>query len=104
MAKKQAELPGTRLDSEPQPQKPIKALDEAIADLEKSEGKRTRVGQLITAAKATIQKLLIEHDLTTYEYETNAGVLKKKFRKEALGSCKVKVAKKSDDAIDDGDD
>lgn len=101
MAKRQEEIPGTRLDSEPKPQKPIKALDDACDALVKARGKATRAGQAVVEAKKNAQALLIEHDLQAYEYEEN-DVLKKLYRKETLASCKVKVEKKS--APDDGDD
>mgnify|MGYP001575308061 CR=1 FL=1 len=104
MAKKQPELPGTRGANEPEPPKPIKAIDDAIDELEKSEGKRTRIGQSIVDAKKRIQALLVEHALPFYEYEDGNGVLRKKFRKESLGSCKVKVEKRTDDDSDDGAD
>ena len=101
MARKQEEIPGTRRPDEPQPQKPIKALDDASDVLVKAKGKATRAGQGVVEAKKVVQQLLIEHDLQSYEYEEN-DVLKKHYRKETLASCKVKVAKKS--APDDGDD
>jgi len=101
MAKKQEELPGTRRDDEPKPQKPIKALDDACEALVKARGKATRAGQSVVEAKKIAQGLLVEHDLQAYEYEEN-DVLKKLYRKETLASCKVKVEKKS--APDDGDD
>lgn len=101
MAKKQAELPGTRRDDEPQPQKPIKALDDACDALVKARGRATRAGQGVVEAKKSAQALLIEHDLQSYEYEEN-DVLKRIYRKETIASCKVKVEKKS--APDDGDD
>lgn len=104
MSKRQAELPGTRTDGEPQPQKPNKALDEATDALEKARGKATRAAQAVVGAKKAGQDLLVEHGLMFYEYETSDGKLKKIFRKETLGSCKVKVAKRTDDAIDDGGD
>lgn len=104
MARKQQELAGTRRDDEPKPPPPIKALDEEIENLEKFEGKRTRLGQSITDAKKKIQALLVEHNIPFYEYEDGNGVLRKKFRKESLGSCKVKVEKRTDAATDDGDE
>ena len=104
MARRQKELPNTRLDSEPQEQPTIKAIEEEIEALEKDEGKRTRIGQSITDRKKKLQALLIEHNLPFYEYEDGAGVLRKKFRKESLGSCKVKVEKRTDSSSDDGDD
>ena len=102
MAKKQTELPGTRLDTEPQPQKPIKALDDACEALVKARGKATRAGQVVVDAKKTALALLVEHGLMSYEYEDN-DVLKKLYRKEVTATCKVKVEKKSDET-DDGDD
>lgn len=102
MAKKQAELPGTRLDSEPQPQKPIKALDDAIGELVKARGKATRAGQAVVEAKKKALDLLVDHGIPSYEYEEN-DVLKKLYRKEVTATCKVKVAKKADEG-DDGDD
>lgn len=104
MARRQKELPGTRTDAEPKPAPEIPAIDDAIAELEKLEGKRTRIGQSITASKKSIQALLVEHDLPFYEYEDSDGVLRKKFRKESLGSCKVKTEKRTDAADDDGDE
>lgn len=102
MAKKQTELPGTRRDDEPVPQKPIKALDDACDELVKARGKATRAGQAVVQAKKKALELLVEHGLSAYEYEEN-DVLKKLFRKEVTATCKVKVAKK-DDQSDDGDD
>jgi len=104
MAKRQAELPHTRGDNEPEPQKPIKALDDATDALEKAKGKATRAAQAVVGAKKIAQDLLVEHGIAFYEYETSDGKLKKIFRKETLGSCKVKVAKRTDDDTDDGDD
>lgn len=104
MARRQKELPNTRLDSEPQEQPSIKPIDDAISELEKLEGKRTRIGQGITDSKKKLQALLVEHNLPFYEYEDSNGVLRKKFRKESLGSCKVKVEKRTDSSSDDGDD
>ena len=104
MAKKQAELPGTRRDDEPQPQKPIKAIDEACEILEKKRGAATRAQQGVIEAKVAAQGLLVEHGLQSYEYETNAGVLKKLYLKQAAATCKVKVAKKTDEDSDDGGD
>lgn len=103
MAKKQTELPGTRRDDEPEPQKPIKALDEACEALEKARGKATRAGQAVVEAKKAAQALLLEHKLDHYEYEHN-DVLKKLFNKQQVGTCKVKVEKKRDDDTDDGED
>jgi hypothetical protein len=103
MAKKQTELPGTRRADEPDPQKPIKALDDACEALEKARGKATRAGQAVVEAKKTAQALLAESGLKVYEYEHN-DVLKKLFSKEQIGTCKVKVEKKRDDDSDDGDD
>lgn len=102
MAKRQTELAGTRRDDEPEPQKPIKALDDACDELVKARGKATRAGQAVVDAKKKAQALLVEHDLQSYEYEEN-DVLKKLYRKETVATCKVKVAKKADGA-DDGDD
>ncbi len=101
MAKKQAELPGTRRDDEPAPQKHIQALEDACDALVKARGKATRAGQGVVEAKRVAQALLVEHDLQSYEYEDN-DVLKKLYRKETLASCKVKVEKKS--APDEGED
>lgn len=102
MAKKQAELPGTRRDDEPKPQEPIKALDDACEALVKARGKSTRAGQAVVEAKKLAQKLLVDHGLSSYEYEDN-DVLKRLYRKETVATCKVKVAKKADEG-DDGDD
>lgn len=104
MAKKQTELPGTRRADEPEPPKPIKALDEACEAIEKAAGAVTRAGQRLVEAKKSAQGLLDEHERDEYEYETNDGVLKKIFRKKSIGRCKVKVAKKSDEDTDDGDE
>lgn len=104
MAKRQPELPNTRRPDEIPLHVEIKALDEACDALESAEGKRTRAGQAVVAAKKTVQALLVEHKLDFYEYETKAGVLKKRFRKESLGGCKVKVNKKTDADTDDGDE
>jgi hypothetical protein len=104
MARKQRELPGTRSDHGPKEPEPIAAIDDEISNLDKLEGKRTRIGQNITDAKKKIQALLVEHNLPFYEYEDGNGVLRKKFRKESLGSCKVKTEKRTDSANDDGED
>ena len=104
MGKKQAELPGTRRDDEPTPQKPIKALDDACDALEKAKGKATRAGQQVVEAKRAADAILVEHGLVEYEYENAQGVLKKIFRKTAVATCKVKVEKKSDEESDDGDE
>lgn len=100
---RQKELPNTRRADEPEPPPSIKALDEACELLEKARGKATRAGQAVVEAKKAAQALLVEHKLEHYEYEHN-DVLKKLFRKEQVGTCKVKVAKKTDDDTDDGDD
>lgn len=104
MAKKQTELPGTRREDEPEPQKPIKPLEEACEALEKARGKATRAGQAVVEAKKAADALLVEHKLDFYEYEDSDGVLKKIFRKTQVATCKVKVAKKTDDDTDDGDE
>lgn len=104
MAKRQAELPNIRLPGDGAPQKPIKALDDATDALEKAKGNAIRAAQAVVGAKKIAQDLLLEHNLPSYEYETADGKLKKIFRKETLGSCKVKVAKRTDDDTDDGDD
>jgi hypothetical protein len=104
MARKQSELPGTRRPDEPSPPPSIKALDEACEALEKARGKATRAGQAVVEAKKAAQALLVEYKLEHYEYEDTDGVLKKLFRKEQVGTCKVKVAKKSDVDSDDGDE
>lgn len=104
MAKKQAEPPGTRRPDEPEPPKPIKALDDACEALEKARGKATRAGQAVVEAKKAAQALLTEHGLQVYEYEDPNGVLKKLFSKVQVATCKVKVAKKRDEDSDDGDD
>jgi hypothetical protein len=44
MAKRQTELAGTRRDDEPEPPKPIAALDDACDVLEKARGKAARAG------------------------------------------------------------
>jgi hypothetical protein len=103
MAKKQTELPGTRRDDEPEPQKPIRALDDACEALEKARGKATRAGQAVIEAKKAAQAVMLEHKIAEYEYESSDGVLKKIFSKTQVATCKVKVAKKSDDDTDDGD-
>lgn len=103
MARRQKELPNTRLPHEPAPPEPIRELDDACDALEKAKGKATRAGQGVVAAKKAAQDLLDQHNRDEYEYESN-GVLKKIFRKKTLGSCKVKVEKKRDDDSDDGDD
>lgn len=103
MAKRQAELQGTRRDDEPPPQKPIKALDDATDALEKARGKLARAGQHVVEAKKIAEGLLEQHGIQSYEYETSDGVLKRLFRKSAVATCKVKVAKKTDES-DDGDD
>ena len=101
---RQKELPNTRRADEVPLHVEIKDLDDEIGALEKDEGKRTRIGQSITDRKKKIQALLVEHNLPFYEYEDSNGVLRKKFRKESLGSCKVKVNKKTDAPTDDGDE
>ena len=104
MARKQSELPGTRRPDEPEPPKPIKALDDACDAIEKAAGAVARAGQRLVEAKKSAQGLLDEHQRDEYEYETADGVLKKIFRKKTIGRCKVKVAKKTDSDADDGDE
>lgn len=104
MSRKQEELPNTRRDDEPKPQKPIKALDDACEVLERAKGKATKAGQAIVEAKAVVDKLLEEHKRDEYEYEGLNGILRKVFRKQSIATCKVKVAKKTDDEGSDGAD
>lgn len=103
-SRKQAELPNTRRPDETPLPVAIPAIEEAIEKLETAEGKRGRASQSVVEAKRIVQALLVEHNLPFYEYESSTGVLKKKFRKESLGSCKVKVEKRTDSATDDGDE
>jgi len=101
---RQKELPNTRrADETPLPVQ-IDALDEACDLLEKAKGKATRAGQAVVEAKKAADALLVEHKLAEYEYEGPNGVLKKIFRKTAVATCKVKVAKKTDEDNDDGDE
>jgi hypothetical protein len=58
----------------------------------------------VVEAKKAAQALLDEHNRDEYEYEGPNGVLKKIFRKRTVATCKVKVAKKTDEATDDGDE
>lgn len=104
MAKKQAELPGTRRADEPQPQQPIKALEEACEALERAKGKATKAGQGVVEAKRAVDALLIEHKLDAYEYDDLKGVARKVFRKTSVATCKVKVEKRTDEDTDDGAD
>jgi thiamine pyrophosphate-dependent acetolactate synthase large subunit-like protein len=97
MGKKQAELPGTRRDDEPEPPKPIKALDDACEMLEKARGKATKAGQGVVEAKSVVDKLLREHGITEYVYETSTGVEKKAFISEGVKTAKIKKATKGDD-------
>lgn len=94
MARRQKELPNTRLPNEPAPPEPIKAIDDACDAIEKAAGGVTRAGQKLVDAKKAAEALLDEHNRDEYEYETSDGVLKKIFRKKSLGRCKV----------DDGED
>ena len=55
MAKRQTELPGTRRADEPEPQKPIQALEDVIKAIAKDKGARTRASQRIVAAQKTAQ-------------------------------------------------
>lgn len=105
MAKKQAELPGTRRDDEPAPQKPIKALDDVIAAINKDKGAKTRANQRIVAAQKTAQGLLVEHGLTSYTYDDANGVERKIELNQKLKDVKVKVVKRGDaeEGDDDGD-
>jgi len=103
-SKKQPELPHTRRDDEPPAPKPIKALDDACDQLEKLKGKVTRAGQEVVAQKHTIDELLRKHAVTSYTYETAAGVEKKVFIKSSIATAKVKKAKLDDDAGEDGAD
>jgi hypothetical protein len=104
MAKRQTELPGTRRPDEPEPPKPIKALDDACDVLEQKRGAAARAGQGVLEAKKAAEALLDKHNRDEYEYEGPNGVLKKIFRKRTVATCKVKVAKKNDDESDDGAD
>ncbi len=97
MSKKQAELPNTRRDDEAPEQKPIKALDDACGALEKARGKATSAGQGVVAAKLAVDKLLREHGITEYVYETSTGVEKKAFISEGVKTAKIKKATKGDD-------
>lgn len=103
MSKKQPELPNTRRADEPEPPKPIKALDEACELLERAKGKATKAGQGVVEAKRAIDALLVEHNLATYEYDDLKGVARKVFRKTSVATCKVKVEKRTDDDSDDGE-
>jgi hypothetical protein len=91
MAKKQTELPGTRRDDEPEPQKPIRALDDACEALEKARGKATRAGQAVIEAKKAAQAVMLEHKIAEYEYESSDGVLQDVFRENTLKKRKSKL-------------
>jgi thiamine pyrophosphate-dependent acetolactate synthase large subunit-like protein len=96
MAKKQAELPGTRRDDEPPPAKSIAALDDACDVLEKAKGKAIKAGQGIVEAKHQVDSLLREHGINAYTYETANGVEKKVFISESIKTAKIKKAKADD--------
>lgn len=105
MARRQSELPGTRGPNEAEVQKAIKALDDALEELEKAKGKRVKAGQLVKAARDKAQELLKEHGLEFYIYEDLGGVERRFFTKQTVGTCKVKKEKRvSDVDADDGDE
>lgn len=104
MGKKQAELPNTRRADEPDPEKPIKALDEACAELERRKGKAIKAGQAIVEQKTIIDGLLGDHNLAWYPYEDLKGVEKKVFRKTSIATAKLKKEKVDNAAENDGDE
>lgn len=103
MAKKQAEQPGTRRDDEPEPQKPIKELEDVIAAIRKDKGARTRANQRIVAAQTTAQEMLVKHGITRYLYDDERGIERALEINQKLKDVKVKVAKRGDAAEDDDD-
>jgi len=104
MARKQSELPHTRRPDEAEPPKPIKALDDALAELEKAKGKCTKAAQLKKAARDKAQEILKEHGLSFYVYEDLGGVERRFFTKETVGTCKVKKEKRTSDIDTDEDE
>jgi len=93
MAKRQAEIPGTRRPDEAPEPKSIPALDDACGALEKARGKATNAGQGVVAAKLVVDKLLRENGLSSYVYETASGVEKKAFISEGVKTAKIKKEK-----------
>jgi hypothetical protein len=89
MAKKQAELPGTRRDDEPQP-KSIPKLDDACEILEKAKGGHIKSGQKVVEAKQAIDELLRENGITSYVYEDTKGVERKVFISESIKTAKIR--------------
>lgn len=79
-SRKQEELPNTRRDDEPEPPKPIKALDDACAEFDKQ-----------------IQDLLRKHELSSYVYEDAKGIEREVFREEVVRTRKVKTETSGDD-------
>lgn len=97
MARKQEELPGTRRDDEPAPQKSIAALDSACGELDKRKGKAIKAGQDVVEARQQIQDLLRKHELPSYRYEDAKGVEREVFREEVVRTRKVKTETSGDE-------
>lgn len=97
MAKKQAELPGTRRDDEPPEQKPIGALDDLCGELDKRKGAAIKASQNVVDTKQKIQAALREHGLTSYRYEDAKGVEREVFLNEGIRTRKVKTEDSGDD-------
>lgn len=97
MARKQEELPGTRRDDEPTPQKPIAALDSACGELDKRKGKAIKAGQDVAETRQQIQDLLHKHEIASYRYEDAKGIEREVFREEVVRTRKVKTEASGDD-------
>lgn len=90
MAKRdQEELPNTRRPDEPPPFKPIKALEDNIAEWQKLLGRRKKLNQEIVAKLVEQQELLVKHDRPTYPFESLGGSERELYRNESVKSRKV---------------
>lgn len=105
MAKRQAELPNTRLPGEPPPPKSIKALDDALEEWERAKGKATKASQLAREKRNAAMALLVDAGLMFYLYDDLEGVEQRFFRRETVGKCKEKKAKRrpDDESEDDAE-
>lgn len=112
MARNQEELPNTRRADEPPPFKPIKALEDNIAEWQKLLGRRKKINQEIIAKLVEQQELLVKHDRPSYPFESLSGAEREIYRTESVKSRKVntkaetetgkkKRGKKSDESAGD---
>lgn len=88
-SRNQEELPKTRRDDEPPPFKPIKALEDNIAEWQKLLGRRKKLNQEIIAKQIQQQELLVQHDRPSYPYESASGGERELYRNESVKSRKV---------------